>query len=305
MKILAINYSQTGQLDDIITNFLSSIKNCEIDRIKIQTVSPFSFPWTVSNFYNAMPETVLEEGIPLKEITFKEEKYDLIILGYQPWFLSPSRPTTALLQLESFQKRMKNTKIITVIGARNMWLNAQESVVNYISKADGELIGNLAFIDKAPNNLSAISIVHWMLTGKKTKKWGIFPLPGISDEDIINASIFGEILNNSIETNHYDDLQDKFISKKGVQVFVNILFIEGKAKKIFNIWAKIIREKEKQGRKRSLWISFFRFYLNFALFIVAPILLALYTILIRPLRINYIKVQKDHYLYLGIENGEH
>jgi len=305
MKILAINYSQTGQLDDIITNFLSSIKNCEIDRIKIQTVSPFSFPWTVSNFYNAMPETVLEEGIPLKEITFKEEKYDLIILGYQPWFLSPSRPTTALLQLESFQKRMKNTKIITVIGARNMWLNAQESVVNYISKADGELIGNLAFIDKAPNNLSAISIVHWMLTGKKTKKWGIFPLPGISDEDIINASIFGEILNNSIETNHYDDLQDKFISKKGVQVFVNILFIEGKAKKIFNIWAKIIREKEKQGRKRSLWISFFRFYLNFALFVVAPILLALYTILIRPLRINYIKVQKDHYLYLGIENGEH
>ena len=36
MKILAINYSQSGQLDDILTNFLEPIENCEIDRIKIQ-----------------------------------------------------------------------------------------------------------------------------------------------------------------------------------------------------------------------------------------------------------------------------
>ena len=28
----------------------------------------------------------------------KAVKYDLVILGYQPWFLSPSIPTTSLLE---------------------------------------------------------------------------------------------------------------------------------------------------------------------------------------------------------------
>ena len=31
-----------------------------------------------------------------------------------------------------------------------------------------------------------------MLTGKKDRKWGIFPKPGVSDEDIKDASVFGE-----------------------------------------------------------------------------------------------------------------
>ena len=60
------------------------------------------------------------------------DKYDLIIFGYQPWFLSPSLPATALLKNETFKKIMKNSPIVTVIGARNMWLNSQESVKQLI-----------------------------------------------------------------------------------------------------------------------------------------------------------------------------
>ncbi|MBL1280460.1 MAG: hypothetical protein COA33_009320 [Fluviicola sp.] len=301
MKILSINYSQSGQLDDILSNFLSSIKNCEIDRIKIEAQQSFAFPWKVDGFYNIMPETVLEEAISLKEIHFKEEKYDLIILGYQPWFLSPSMPTSSLLQLESFKKRVNGTKVMTVIGARNMWLNSQTSVVKHIHDAGGEMIANLALTDRAPNQLSAVSIVHWMMTGKKTKKWGVFPLPGISDEDIKGASFFGAILNESIQKNDFKDLQKQIIEKKGTKINVNILFIENKAKKIFNIWAKLIKKKEAQGKKRSFWISFFRYYLNFALFFVAPILLFLYTLLLRPFLGKKIKRQIKHFLYIGIE----
>ncbi|HIP31563.1 MAG TPA: hypothetical protein EYG86_02250, partial [Crocinitomicaceae bacterium] len=168
MKILAINYSQSGQLDNIMSNFLSPIENCDIDRIHLQPEKSFAFPWPTDNFYDIMPETVLEEAIPLKKVTFKEEKYDLIILGYQPWFLSPSMPTAALLQLKGFTSRLNNTKVITVIGARNMWLNSQTSVVEQITNAGGEMVGNLALVDRSPNHLSAISIAHWMMTGKKT-----------------------------------------------------------------------------------------------------------------------------------------
>tara|TARA_B110000285_G_scaffold13470_1_gene13319 strand:- start:21 stop:929 length:909 start_codon:yes stop_codon:yes gene_type:complete len=301
MKILCINYSQSGQLDDIIGNFLTPLQNHTIDRVKIQPKESFAFPWATDNFYDIMPETVLEEAIPLEDIHFKEERYDLIILGYQPWFLSPSMPTAALLQLDSFKNRLKGTKVITIIGARNMWLNSQVSVVKQISEAGGEMIGNLALVDRAPNQLSAISIVHWMLTGKKTRKWGVFPLPGISDEDISNASHYGEILNKSIQHNSLETIQQEIVSQKGARININILFIEGKAKKIFNIWANIIKKKERNGKNRSFWVAFFRFYLNFALFIVAPILLVLYTILIRPFTLQKIKIKKNYFLFLGIK----
>jgi hypothetical protein len=112
-----------------------------------------------------MPETVLEVDYEVKDIHYSCEKYDLIVLGYQPWFLSPSLPTTALLKNEKFKSLLKDTPVVTVIGSRNMWLNSQESVKKLIQEAGGKLVGNVPFIDKTNNLLSAVTILHWMLTG--------------------------------------------------------------------------------------------------------------------------------------------
>ena len=301
MKVLAINYSQSGQLNDILNNFIAPLEGCIIDRINIQPKKSFAFPWPADNFYDIMPETVLEEAIPMESITFSEDKYDLIILGYQPWFLSPSMPTAALLQNPDFKKRVKDTKIITVIGARNMWLNAQTSVVEQLLESGGEMVGNIALVDRAPNHLSAISIAHWMMTGKKTRKWGIFPLPGVGDGDINRMTQVGEILNKTIKNNSFESFQKNIVEQKITRINTNILFIEGKAKKIFNIWAGIIKKKEAAGKNRSFWISFFRYYLNFALFFVAPILLVIDTILIRPFTLKTIQKKKQNFLFLGIK----
>ncbi len=271
-KILCINYSQSGQLDDILSNFTKNINNASIERIMIKPATVFDFPWKTNKFYDIMPETVLEESIHLEDLEFKENQYDLIILGYQPWFLSPSLPTSSLLQLEKFKSIVKNTPVITVIGARNMWLNAHTSVVNRIQSAGGKMIGNIALVDKSPNLLSAVSIVHWMLTGKKERKWGIFPKPGISDEDILDTQKYGSLVDQWLNDNQFK-FQQEAVQRGAISIKTTILFIEGRAKKIFNIWAKTIKNKESKGGNRALWISIFRFYLNFALFIVAPIVL--------------------------------
>lgn len=300
-KILCINYSQSGQLDEILSNFMAPLAEHHIERVKIDPKKAFPFPWSTDNFYDEMPETVLEKPMELKEFELKEERYDLIVFGYQPWFLSPSRPATSLLKHPEFVKRVKDTPVITVIGARNMWLNAQIGVVNMLQEAGAKLMANIAFTDRAPNQLSAISIVHWMMTGKKTRKWGIFPLPGVSQEDIDGAGKFGAILLPHLETDDYRGMQQKIIENDGLRVKTIILFIEKKAKKIFNIWAKLILKKEAAGGKRSFWIAFFRIYLNVALFGVAPILSLIYTLLIRPFRQKRIQSDKNHFAFLGID----
>ena len=73
-NILVINYSQTGQLDEILNNFLTPFKGFEIDWVKIKPKESYPFPWSSEVFFDAMPETVLEEPIALAPYQLKYDK---------------------------------------------------------------------------------------------------------------------------------------------------------------------------------------------------------------------------------------
>jgi len=294
-RILVISYSQTGQLDDIIENFLSPFDAKIIDRVKIFPKKAYPFPWTSQVFFDAMPETVLEEKIELNPINLKYDKYDLIILGYQPWFLSPSLPISSLLQDEKIASVLEGKPVITIIGARNMWINSQESIKAYIKKAGGKLVGNIPFIDRNPNLTSAITILYWMLTGKKDKFLNVFPLPGISESDINSASKFGDMVWEAFNNDSYDKLQIKILGLNFIGIKTNILFIELRAKRLFRIWAKIIKNKSYNNKKRAAWIKVFKYYLLIALFIVAPLVLAVYRLIIAPFSIRSINRKKEYF----------
>ena len=300
-KILVINFSQTGQLDEIINTFLKPFNNHDIDRIHIKVTNPFPFPWNSQDFFNLMPETVLEESTEIDPINFKYEKYDLIILGYQPWFLSPSLPTIALFKNKEFGKLLKGTPIITIIGARNMWINAQERIKHLIHDAGGKLIANIPFVDQTTNLVSVITISHWMFSGKKEKKWNIFPYPGISKKDIASAFLFGEIVINAIRKNDYEDLQEAILKLNKIKIKTNILFIESKAKRIFTLWAKQIKKHKKNSLMRNTLIKLFKYYLFFALFFISPILLTLYTIFIVPFNLTNIDKKKKYFCSVNLK----
>jgi hypothetical protein len=297
MKVLAIYYSQSGQLGDIISNFVSPIENADIDVVRIRPRKDFPFPWNNQNFYNEMPDCVLEIPQELETIHFKHQKYDLIIFGYQPWFLSPSIPAISLLKNDAFKSLLLDTPVITVIGARNMWLNAQESVKKCIHDAGGRLIGNVPLIDKTPNLISALTIVHWMKTGKKTRMFGFFPLPGISDADIKGVSRFGTILNDKIRSNQLALFQDSVLNTGEININSNILFIEKRAKRLFILWANLINKKVQNNGNKTFWTQFFRYYLLVALFVVSPILLTVYNLLIKPFSRATLKKEKAYFYH--------
>lgn len=299
-KVLTIHFSQSGQLTEIVDNFAAQFQDAEIDKQVVVPIESFPFPWTTPVFFDKMPETVLEKTIGLEENTYRHDRYDLIIFGYQPWFLSPSLPATALLKNEKFRTILKDTPVITLIGSRNMWLNSQESVKKLIAEAGGKLVGNVALSDRSNNLVGVITILHWMLKGEKTKKWGIFPKPGVSDEDIEGVKKYGLLANDALHTNEFGHLQQKIIAKDGVRVDTNILFIEGRAKRLFLIWANLIVKKAEKGN-RKFWVNAFKYYLIFALFIVSPILLLIYNILILPFTQKSVRKQKDYFQQIRLK----
>ncbi|GGM85813.1 dialkylrecorsinol condensing protein DarA [Dyadobacter beijingensis] len=299
-NILVVNYSQSGQLNEIIDQFLQPFAPETIERLEIFPAKPFVFPWTTDEFFDKMPECVQEDPIELQPLHFGAEKYDLIVLGYQPWFLSPSLPVTSFLKSQAFKRLAGGgTPIVTVIGGRNMWLNSQESIKKLIADAGGRLVGNIPLMDRVSNLVSAVTILHWMLTGRKDRKWGIFPKPGVSDEDIRSASRFGAIVKRAFDKREYAGLQTEIMSTGLITIPTDILFIEGRAKKLFRIWANLIKTKGTTPEKRKRLVGFFKYYLLVALFMVAPVLVTAYRLLIAPFTANAIKKKKEY--FCGVE----
>ncbi len=291
-----VYYSQTGQLGQILTQFCDPLKGHNLEFVEIKPTVPYDFPWDVNKFFATMPSAVLEKGMPLQDFKFALDRYDLIVFGYQPWFLSPSTPATAILNHSQFQNICADTPVITIIGARNMWINAQEMVKRQLKKANANLVGNIALVDKSNNLASAVGIVYWLIYGKKESLWGIFPKPGISENDIIGMTKFGELTQNQLTRGGWNGFQDKIVALKGVIIKTNILFIEGRAPKLFQLWANAIDTK----RNKKLWVRLFKYYLFAALFVLSPIVLSIYNLFFVPLTRKAIKRKKDYFLGVNV-----
>lgn len=132
-KVLVLYYSQSGQLKRVLDRLTEPIQlddNVEITYCKIQLEQDFLFPWNKEDFFNVFPESFRQIAqpviAPVDEIL--NTKYDLIILGYQVWYLSPSIPINSFLKSEYAQHIFANTPVVTVSGSRNMWVMAQEKM---------------------------------------------------------------------------------------------------------------------------------------------------------------------------------
>lgn len=295
-RILVIYYSQTGQLKNIAQNLVNPFEdnpNYSVDYYCIQPEKEYPFPWDKKSFFGVFPESFQQIPVAIKPPpqNIIGESYDLIILAYQIWYLTPSIPINSFLKSEFGEKIIKGKKVVTTIGCRNMWAKSQHKMKQLIVNCGGDLVGNIAFVDRHLNHISVITIVHWMMGGKKSKKYGIFPKPGVSNEDINEASVFGELVLESSENENYDDLQSKVIKAGGVNIKPFIILMDEKANKMFEIWSKfILKNKE----NRALKLKFFHAYLIIAIWVISPIVYLIF-LLTYPLRIKQIRKKKAFY----------
>jgi len=292
-KVLAVFYSQSGQLEQIIDQFTLPFTEAgaSVEKLRIYPMQTYSFPWTGKSFFGVMPDCVNQVPGQLQPFSFKETRYDLIILGYQAWFLSPSIPFNTLMFDPRFREIAKNTPVITITGARNMWLSAMEKIKPVLKSMDARLVGNMALVDRHHNFVSFVTIFHWMFKAKKDRFLNIFPVPGVSEADILNTKNYGTAAIPYLEKSDWLGFQEEMVKAGAVPVKYNLMFIESKARKIFKVWAGIISKR----KKRDAWLVAFKYYLLIALFIAAPIILTVDAILFKPFLSGRIKRQKQYY----------
>ncbi|GGX25118.1 hypothetical protein [Aquimarina muelleri] len=282
-EVLVVYYSQTGQLFDIVGNIASAMKDKDINITYLEIVpkNAYKFPWKKDAFFDVFPESFLQIPIPLKESDPEifNKKYDLIILGYQVWYLSPSIPINSFLKSENAKKLLNNTPVITVIGCRNMWIQAQEKVKNLLISCNAKLVGNIALVDRHINHISVLTITHWMFKGKKDRFLGFFPKPGVSDKDINNVVVFVPSVKEALRKNNFMDLQKKIVKLGAVKIKPFLILADKRANLLFSKWANLIYKKGEAGNpKRKKALILFNYYLLFAIWVIAPIVFIVFLV---------------------------
>ena len=152
-RVLVIHFSQSGQLAEIVQSVCAPLRassDIALTTALIRPRRPFPFPWPFWRFFDTFPETVYADAsaAPIEPLDLPDDaEFDLIVLAYQVWFLSPSLPTTAFLQSEQAARLLRGKPVVTLIGCRNMWLLAQEIVKENLQQLGARLVDNAVLTD--------------------------------------------------------------------------------------------------------------------------------------------------------------
>ncbi len=273
-RILVLHYSQTGQLNRAVQSMMAPLAHrpdVEIVWQPLEPVTPFPFPWSFFRFFDTFPECVHMDPPPLKPLAFgPEAHFDLVILAYQVWFLSPSLPVTAFLKSPAAQV-LRDTPVITFIACRNMWLSAQEKVKKLLAGLGARLIDNVVLTDQGPPWSTFVTTPLWLLTGRKDFLPGVFPPAGVSEADIAGAARFGRALADSLHL--LESTRGPLLSGlDAVRVIPGYIAGEKVVHRSFVIWGQLLRAIGRPGNPlRRLVLVLYIMFLVTMILTVMPV----------------------------------
>jgi len=300
-SVLLIQYSQSGQLTEIAQRIIAPLQEAPEIRVTVETLrprSPYPFPWPFLRFFDTFPEAVYLDAPGLEPLRSDEsQRYDLVILAYQVWFLSPSLPVTAFLKSEAAARLLRHTPVVTVIACRDMWLMAQEQVKSLLAQCGARLVGNVALVDEAGTAGSFLATPLWVLSGNKGPRlFGLVPRAGVKPEQIIASRRFGERI---LEVLRRGDTIDESLLRglRAVRVNERLIASERTARRSFLVWGGLLRRLGSQGSlaRKPVLVVYIAFLVTLILTFVP--LSMLIKSLLAPLLKSRVAAQKEYFAH--------
>ena len=297
-RVLLVHFSQTGQLARVARRLVSPLAQAgdvELVEEVLRPQPPYPFPWPLWKFLDAMPESVLLEPPALEPLSVRaDERFDLIVLAYQVWYLAPAGPITAFLTSDIGKQLLRGRPVVTVIACRNMWLTAQETVKRLIHEAGGRLRDNVVFIDQGGTLATFITMPRWLLTGRRDAFWGL-PAAGVAEKEIANSDRFGRALLAALRADREREEAPMLAGLGAARVDPRLIFSERAGQRVFSIWSRLIRRggaPDSAGRR--LLLALFSVYLVAVILTLVPASLIAQRLL-RPLFSRRLESQRAYF----------
>lgn len=297
-RILVPLYSQSGQLTRIAEQILAPLQESrefDIVLLPVKPIKPYPFPWSFFRFLDAFPESIHQVAPPIESLGIKEtDEFDLILLPYQVWFLSPSLPTQALLQDAGFMRIAHGKPVITIIACRNMWHMSQEKMKAALNEIGARLLDNVVLTDQGGTFATFFTVPRWLLTGKSTPFLGL-PPAGVHPDEIKRARRFGLALHDALRQDQERNNRPLLSGLQAVKAEPTLLVSERAGTRSFTIWGKLLRAVGQPGDAARVPVLFLYVVFLIALIItVVPVSLLLQLIL-RPFLRSKIAASKQYF----------
>ena len=274
-KVLVLYFSQSGQLSDVVRSIAGPLEAAQDIKVVYEClvpVKPYPFPWPFLQFFDTFPETVYDDPQPIAPISeVAKGDFDLIIIAYQVWFLSPAQPITAFLQSTDGERLLANKPVITVIACRNMWLMAQEKMKTRLATLGAHLIDNVVLTDPATSAATFLSTPIWVLTGNKGPFFhGLVPEAGVSAEDTRRAARFGEAIAKQLPVRAVGDRSSMLEGLGAVVINDKLVASEQVGIRSFRIWGALLRSLGSPGTilRRTVLLVYVAFLIIMILTVV-------------------------------------
>lgn len=297
-RVLVVYFSQTGQLERVARSVCAPLEQAEgvaVDWCPLQPQKPYPFPWPFFAFFDQFPEAVHLDPPALRPLAVPDDaRYDLVVLAYTVWFLSPAPPVTAFLKSAQGRALLRDAPVVTLIACRNMWHMAQEEVKRLLAEAGARLSDNIVLTDSGSSFATFITTPRWMLTGKTDSLWGL-PPPGIEAERIRKASRFGVALADALRSGRLDGRQPVLAGLGAVEADVRLVPSEKIGRRSFQIWGHLLRALGVQGATaRKPVLAIYAVFLVTMILTIVPVTM-LIRYLLRPLAAGRLARQKLYF----------
>ena len=285
-NILAIVYSQTGQLSRIAAQILTPLQADPHLSVHIETLRPVRehpYPWPFFRFLDTFPESAHMVPEALQPLSFADNsRYDLVLLFYQVWFLAPSRPVVSFLHTPAARRVLAGTPVVTIIACRNMWMQAHVRMGQMLAQIGARHLDNVVLRDRAPTLATLLTTPLWLLTGRKTPVRGL-PPAGVSEHDIQHSIRFGRALRDALAIDLEQHDEPLLRGLAAVEAQPQLMVSERAGSRSFYLWGKLLRAAGPPGAwQRKPLLVFYVIFLLAIIVTVVPISLTLQALL-RPL----------------------
>ena len=257
-RVLLVCYSQTGQLRRCADAFLEPMKRAgvEVDVVTPQPKKPYPWPWGFGKFVDVFPECVHGKAPEMDSstLTAPQQKYDLVVIAYQVWYLAPALPIVGWLESEGANV-LKDTPVIALCACRNMWQRAFVALKKLVVAKGGRIIDHVVREDSGPAWATFWSTPRWVMTGDKVGATKLLPVAGVSDEDIATLASPGGKVAEALVSGKLDGSV-----LRGSEAHVRKVFVipELVARFFFGRWASVIGSAGPTGRgllARAFFVS--------------------------------------------------
>jgi hypothetical protein len=285
-RILLIYYSQSGEAGRVAETLADAVRDPDVELVveRLRPKQEYPFPWrSVGRFFAILPECHLGPLPELEAPAFDpDQKFDLIILVYQVWFLAPSLPVQAFLQ-SAAARILKGAKVMTVSISRNMWQSASETLKQLLAEAGARHIDNIVVTHQGPAWATFITTPRALLFGKKEGFWGIFPPAGLGDAELVRVAGFGKAILAGRDRLQLSEAAPLLTGLGAVHIQRRYLIPERIGWYWFRGWAHLIRFLGRFGMAaRMAGVYLFVVFLLFMIVVVMPLTM-LVRLLLYPL----------------------